>query len=382
MKILIACDSYKNCLSSTKIASVLKKTFNTLHPDWEIKTLSLADGGEGTVEALYYNLNSAELHKIDLPGPFGKIHEAHYIISDNGTTACIELANVCGIEIENRKDSMTASTYGLGLLLKHVTSMEKIRKIVIGIGGSASTDGGAGMLQGMGGRFFDADNNEIFEAIGGGDLKKICRCDMEIPLRLVKNKELVICSDVRNPLIGENGAAYIFAPQKGASPEQVYELDKNLKYFFEILKEQGYCRVCDNPGDGAAGGTGFALQEILGGKVCSGGEYLLKLANFTEYAAQANILITGEGKSDAQTLQGKLPYQAAKIAKQFKQCKVILLSGAITDAEVLLDSNYFDAVFSIASGPVSLEQAIAETEKNLQIYARNIAALFSKGADL
>ena len=382
MKILIACDSYKNCLSSTKIASVLKKTFNAIRPDWEIKTLSLADGGEGTVEAMYYNLNDAELHKIDLPGPFGKIHEAHYIISDNGSTACIELANVCGIEIENRKDAMTASTYGLGLLLKHVASMEKIRKIVIGIGGSASTDGGAGMLQGMGGRFFDADNNEIFEAIGGGDLKKICRCDMEIPLRLVKNKELVICSDVKNPLTGENGAAYIFAPQKGASPEQVYELDKNLKYFFEILKVHGYCRTCDNPADGAAGGTGFALQEILGGEVCSGGEYLLKLANFAEYAAQADILITGEGKSDAQTLQGKLPYQAAKTAKQFKQCKVILLSGAITDAEVLLDSNYFDAVFSIASGPVSLERAIAETEKNLQIYARNIASLYTKGSDL
>ena len=142
-----------------------------------------------------------------------------------------------------------------------------------------------------------------------------------------------------------------------------------------MLKEQGYCRSCDNPADGAAGGTGFALQEILHGKVCSGGEYLLKLANFAEYAAQADILITGEGKSDSQTLHGKLPYQAAKIAKQFKQCKVILLSGAVSDEEALLDSSFFDAVFSIASGPVSLEKAIADTEKNLAVYARNIAAL-------
>lgn len=375
MKILIACDSYKNCLSSTKIASILKNAFLKFRPSWEIKTLSLADGGEGTVEALYYNLLNAELKKIDLPGPFGKIHEAQYILAENGTVACIELANVCGIEIERRLDAMHASTYGLGLLLKHVASMDSVRKIVVGIGGSASTDGGAGLLQGMGGRFFDANNNEIFEAAGGIDLPKIARCDMEIPLRLLENKELIICSDVQNPLTGENGAAYIFGPQKGATPEQVIELDRNLRYFADLLKEQGYCRSCDNPADGAAGGTGFALQEILHGKVCSGGEYLLKLANFAEYAAQADILITGEGKSDSQTLHGKLPYQAAKIAKQFKQCKVILLSGAVSDEEALLDSNFFDAVFSIASGPVSLEKAIADTEKNLTVYARNIAAL-------
>ncbi len=375
MKILIACDSYKNCLSSTAIAAVLKKSFLNIRPDWEIKTLSLADGGEGTVEALYYNLPDAKLHKIDLPGPFGKIHEACYITCENDTAACIELANVCGIEIENRLDAMHASTYGLGLLLKHVCSLPDIRKIVVGIGGSASTDGGAGLLQGMGGRFFNADNEEIFETVNGGNLSKIVRCDMEIPLRLLDNKELVICSDVQNPLTGDNGAAYIFGPQKGASPEQVEILDRNLKYFAGLLKEQGYCRTCDNPGDGAAGGTGFALQEILHGKVCSGGEYLLKLANFAEYAAQADILITGEGKSDSQTLQGKLPYQAAKIAKQYKQCKTVLLSGAVADADILLDSNFFDAVFSISSGPGSLEKAIAETEKNLVIYARNIASL-------
>lgn len=377
MKILIACDSYKNCLSSTKIASVLKKTFNSVQPDWEIKTLSLADGGEGTVEALYYNISDAELKKIELPGPFGKLHEACYLICENGTTACIELANICGIELERRLDAMHASTFGLGLMIKHVASMDNIKKIIVGIGGSASTDGGAGMLQGMGGRFFNADNEEIFEAIGGGDLKKITRCDMELPLRLLENKELIICSDVRNPLLGENGAAYVFGPQKGASPDQVIELDKNLEYFYNLLKQEGYCRCCDSPGDGAAGGTGFALQEILHGKVCSGGEYLLNLANFSEYAAQADLLITGEGKSDAQTLQGKLPFQAANLAKNFKQCKVILLSGAVIDADILLDSNYFDAVFSIASGPCTLEKALSDTEKNLQIYARNIASLYS-----
>ena len=176
-------------------------------------------------------------------------------------------------------------------------------------------------------------------------------------------------------MTGTNGAAHIFAPQKGATPEQVLELDSNLEYFFNILKEQGFCHSCSNPGDGAAGGAGFALQEILHGKLCSGGEYLLELANFRQYAAQADLLITGEGKSDSQTLQGKLPFQAAKIAKDYPQCKVILLSGALQDENILLDSGYFDAVFSIASGPVSLEQAIADTEKNLKIYARNIAAI-------
>ena len=375
MKILIACDSYKNCLSSTKIAAVLKNEFNSIQPEWEIKTLSLADGGEGTVEALYYNMPDGELQKLTLPGPFGKMHEANYLLCENGTTACIELANVCGIEIEHRLDAMKASTLGLGIMLKHVCSMPQIKKIVVGIGGSASTDGGAGLIQGMGGRFFTADNDEIFEAAGGGDLKKIARCDLETPLRLLDGKELVICSDVQNPLTGQNGAAYIFAPQKGATPEQVVELDRNLEYFFNILKEQGYCQTCSRPGDGAAGGTGFALQELLHGKVCSGGEYLLELANFQKYAAQADILITGEGKSDAQTLQGKLPFQAAKIAKNFKQCKTVLLSGALFDENILLDSGYFDAIFSIASGPVSLEKALADTEKNLKVYARNIAAL-------
>lgn len=375
MKILIACDSYKNCLSSTQIASVLKQEFKSVHPDWEIKNLSLADGGEGTVEALYYNIQNSKLEKIRLPGPYGKIHEASYLLTENNTCACLELANVCGIEIEKRADAMHASTYGLGILLKHICSMPQIRKIVIGIGGSASTDGGAGLLQGMGGRFFDRNEDQIFEAIGGIDLPRIKRCDLEIPLRLLENKELIICSDVQNPLCGTNGAAYIFAPQKGASPEQVIELDRNLEYFFNILKEQGFCQSCSNPGDGAAGGTGFALQELLHGRICSGGEYLLELADFESYAAQADILITGEGRSDAQTLQGKLPFQAAKAAKKYPKCKIILLSGAVKDEAKLLDSGYFDAVFSISSGPCSLDDAIGNTEKNLKIYARNIAAL-------
>ncbi len=375
MKILIACDSYKNCLSSTKIAAILKAQFNAAHPHWEIKTLSLADGGEGTVEALYYNMPHSELKKSVLPGPFGRLHEANYLICENGTTACVELANVCGIEIEKRLDAMNASTYGLGLLLKEISSIPTVKKIIVGIGGSASTDGGAGLLQGMGARFFDCNNEEIFERACGRLLPKIKRCDLEIPLRLLEGKELFICSDVKNPLTGTNGAAHIFAPQKGATPEQVLELDSNLEYFFNILKEQGFCHSSSNPGDGAAGGAGFALQEILHGKLCSGGEYLLELANFRQYAAQADLLITGEGKSDSQTLQGKLPFQAAKIAKDYPQCKVILLSGALQEENVLLDSGYFDAVFSIASGPVSLEQAIADTEKNLKIYARNIAAL-------
>ncbi len=375
MKILIACDSYKNCLSSTRIAAVLKHTFNTIRPQWEIRTLSLADGGEGTVEALYYNMIGSELKKISLPGPFGKMHEASYLICENGSTACVELANVCGIEIEHRLDAMKASTYGLGLMLKHVASLENIKKIIVGIGGSASTDGGAGILQGLGARFFNAANGEIFGAVGGGDLMQIARCDMEIPLRLLENKELIICSDVQNPLLGEKGAANVFAPQKGASAEQVIELEKNLEHFFNMLRNQGLCSCCDKAADGAAGGSGFALQEILHGKVCSGGEYLLKLANFEKYAAQADILITGEGRSDSQTLHGKLPFQAAKLAKENGKSKVILLSGALLDEEILLDSGYFDAVFSIASGPVSLEQALADTEKNLKIYARNITSL-------
>ncbi len=375
MKILIACDSYKNCLSSTHIAAILKNEFNRVRPEWEIKTLSLADGGEGTVEALYYNIPGSRLEKLSVPGPFGKMHDANYLICENGTTACVELANACGIELEKRLDAMNASTLGLGILLKHICSNGNIRKIIVGIGGSASTDGGAGMLQGMGAGFFDADNNQIFGAIGGGTLPKIKRCDLEIPLRLLENRELIICSDVQNPLTGPNGAAYIFAPQKGASPQQVDELDRNLENFFLMLKEQGLCNTCSGKGDGAAGGTGFALRELLHGRICSGGEYLLKMANFAEYAAQADILITGEGRSDAQTLQGKLPYQAAKIARQFPSCRTILLSGAVKDEEKLLNSNIFDAVFSIASGPVTLEQALADTEKNLAVYARNIAAL-------
>lgn len=375
MKILIACDSYKNCLSSTRIASILKSELKTVRPNWEIKNLSLADGGEGTVEALYYNIHDGQLAKMQVPGPFGKMHEANYLICENGTCAYLELANVCGIEIEKRLDAMHASTYGLGLLLKAVCSMPQIKKIVVGIGGSASTDGGAGLLQGMGAVFFDRNNDQIFEAVGGIDLPRIKRCDLEVPLRLLANKELVICSDVQNPLCGTNGAAYVFAPQKGADQNQVAELDKNLEYFFNLLKEQGFCQSCSNPGDGAAGGTGFALQEVLHGKICSGGEYLLNLANFSRYAEQTDILITGEGRSDSQTLQGKLPFQAAKLAKQFKQCKVILLSGAVKDETELLDSGYFDAVFSISSGPCSLEDALNDTEKNLKIYARNIAAL-------
>ena len=155
MKVLIACDSYKNCISSTNIASILKKQFNSVRPDWEIKTLSLADGGEGTVEALYYNMPHSELKKITLPGPFGKLHEVNYLLCENGTAACIELANVCGIEVERKLDAMNASTFGLGLLLKEVSSLPDVKKIIVGIGGSASTDGGAGILQGMGARFFD-----------------------------------------------------------------------------------------------------------------------------------------------------------------------------------------------------------------------------------
>ena len=227
------------------------------------------------------------------------------------------------------------------------------------------------MLQGMGAIFFDSSNEQIFEAIGGIDLPRIKRCDMEIPLRLLNGRELIICSDVQNPLCGPDGAAYVFAPQKGATPEQLIELDRNLEYFFNLLKEQCFCQTCSNPGDGAAGGTGFALQEILHGKICSGGEYLLKLADFPRYAAQADILITGEGRSDMQTLQGKLPLIVARHARN-AGVPAILVSGSVALDSFDALSEEFAAVISLCHEPEELSAALTSAPENLRRIGRNI----------
>ncbi|MFJ5758997.1 glycerate kinase [Neobacillus sp. NPDC093182] len=355
MKILVAVDSLKGSLSSIEANKAIAEGLLKANPDFSVQSLPVADGGEGTVEALVYATGGQFVDSV-VTGPLGQPVRARYGILGDKMTAVIEVAEACGLPLlpKEERNPLLTTTYGVGQLI--LDAIEKgCRDFIIGLGGSATNDAGVGMLQALGYQFFTKAGELVGH--GGAALKEISRIDPAHVLEKVKAAKFRVACDVNNPLYGLNGAAYIYGPQKGATPEMVTELDEGLRNFANVVLEQQGTDLQSISGAGAAGGLGSAFAGFLEAELESGVELILELARFEEQLQGVDLVITGEGKLDGQTSMGKAPAGIALLAKQHR-IPVIALAGDITEGNPSLHESGITAYFTIVGGPISLEKAM------------------------
>lgn len=355
--IVIAIDSFKGSLSSIQAGNIVFNATKKIFPQSNIKIFPLADGGEGTVDALTEGLHGKIISSY-VTGPLGdKIQSRYgYLAQDN--IAIIEMADTAGLTLvpENKRNPLFTTTYGLGELILDAIH-NGCRKFIIGIGGSATNDCGLGMLSALGIKFFNKNHQPI--GIFGKDLQDIAFIDTSALNPLIKDCSFSIACDVTNPLYGENGCSHIYAPQKGATPDIVNQMDNNIKNFADLIKKQLGLTGANLAGAGAAGGLGFAFHTFLKAQLIPGIELILNTLHIQEFLKNADLLITGEGKIDLQTSMGKAPIGIAKLAKQLNpQIKVIAICGCATNNASSVNSQGIDAYFPIIQTPISLQKAM------------------------
>ena len=366
MKIIFAPDSYKGALRADKVAEALASGWHSVRPQDELICLPLSDGGEGMAQALAAAMGGNVIEIDTFDALMRPIKGRAVVIED---TAIVETAEANGLEklSKDELDPLMATTYGVGVMMKKLLDLG-CRKFIAGIGGSATVNGGAGMLQALGAKLFDRRGNELPPGAGGGILRHVAKVELSTLDERLKDTEISVACDVKNPLTGKEGAAEVFGPQKGATGEMVPALDENLHHWAELFDDEG-----NHPGDGAAGGLGFALRKILNGKLISGAELIIEKSGFISALHNADWVVTGEGCSDEQTAYGKLCSVVAAKAHAHG-VPVVLVSGALKGDTGALEK-VFDGCFSIAQGPVSLEKAIADTAVNLRRMGANLAHL-------
>lgn len=356
MKVLIALDSFKGSLSSEMAGNAAKEGVLRVFPDAEISVLSIADGGEGTTRAVC-SAAGGEIRQAMVQDPLGRSILAEYGVLPDGT-AVIEMAAASGITLVSPKERnpLYTSTYGTGQLIRAAIN-DGCRKFIIGIGGSATNDGGAGMLEALGFALLDERGRIIPRgAIGLSLLKRI---DREKAMPALGECEFNIACDVKNPLCGENGASAVFGPQKGASPEMVKDMDGWLKGYAGLCSELYGKDYSTHPGAGAAGGLGFAFLTFLDGRLRSGIELVTEAVSLEERVKDVDIILTGEGRLDGQSVMGKAPVGVASLAKRYGKT-VFALSGCVTDDARLLNDHGIDAFFPILKAPCSVMDAMNE----------------------
>jgi len=374
MKIVIAPDSFKDSLSAEKVADAIAAGLAEVLPHAHLVKCPMADGGEGTVEAIVAAGNG-QLRRNQVQGPLGEPVEAHWGWLPDSHTAIIEMAEASGLQLvaPAQRDACISSTYGTGELIRAALDAGA-RRIILAIGGSATNDAGAGALQALGLGLFDDQGNSL--ARGGLALAGVVRIDLTgLDPRLTAGR-FEIAADVNNPLCGEHGASAIFGPQKGASAEQVRLLDQALGHFADHCAQVLPKDVRDEPGSGAAGGLGFAAKAFFGAQFRPGVEVVAELVGLAEAVKDADLVITGEGRFDAQTLRGKTPFGVARIA-QANGVPVVVLAGTLGEGYQALYEHGINAAFAIASGPMTLQDACDRAGQLLTDRARDIARLLS-----
>ncbi len=364
-KIVIAPDSFKGTLSSLEVCNLVKKSLLEERDDLHIIEVPIADGGEGMTESFMCAFADSEKVELKAKSPLGREIDVYYAIV-SGDTAVIEMAMASGITIEKENDAMRASTYGTGQIIKDALD-KGIRKFILGIGGSATTDGGIGCTAALGGKFMGKDKESV--ALCGEGLGDIVSIDLsELDSRL-RDSEITVLCDVKNPLYGKNGAAYIFGPQKGASEKQVEILDSGLRNLADISAEYLEKDLSNLEGTGAAGGLGFALVAFLGGKLKGGIDHILDMLSFDEKVKDADLVITGEGKMDSQSLMGKLPFG---VAKRCAHTKVAAIVGLNVADEKLIDELGISQVVETNPLHLPFEQVKASAKEDLLRAAKKI----------
>ena len=376
MRIIVAPDSFKGSVSALGVAEAMERGIHAVFPAAEVIQVPIADGGEGTVEALVA-ATGGRLLQAAVKGPLGDPMHAHWGVSGDGTTAFIEMAAASGLPLvpKDQRDPRITSTYGTGELMKAALDAG-LRRLVVGIGGSATNDGGAGMARALGVRFFDAEGSDLPE--GGAALAQLARLDLSgLDPRLVEASLLVAC-DVDNPLCGPRGASAVYGPQKGATPDMVAELDAALAVFAGIATVATGRDIAEQPGAGAAGGLGAGMLFFTPASLRPGVAIVLETTGFEALVRGADLVITGEGRTDFQTAMGKAPVGVAAVAKRHG-VPVVCLSGGLGDGadEVLVHG--IDALGSVVPQPMTLEACMGQGPELIEAAAARTCRLLKVG---
>lgn len=375
MKVVVAIDSLKGSLSSVEAGMAIKEGILKAC-DAEVIVKPLADGGEGTLDVLLSGTGGRKI-QTEVTGPLGDKTVAYYGIIDGKKTAVIEIAQAAGIKLVpgDRLNPLYTTTYGVGEIIKDAI-MHGCRDFIVGIGGSATNDGGIGMLNALGYEFFDSEGNAVKPV--GNDLIKISGISTEKVLRELSECSFRVACDVNNPLFGPLGAARVYSPQKGATPEAVEILDEGLRNFSEVVKKITGKDTASYPGTGAAGGLGYAFLTFLNASLESGIKIIIDVTGLEDDIKDADFVITGEGKLDYQTAMGKAPIGIARLAKKYGR-KVIAFGGGVTEDAYKCNEEGIDAVFSILQLPMTVEEAMEyETaRKNLVATSYQVFRLIS-----
>lgn len=363
MKIIVAVDSFKGTLTSIEIASILKEYYEKL--DHEVISIPISDGGEGFLDAIQTFHNEQLIH-VKTMGPLQDETDASYIIHED--TAFLELSNVCGLNkiAKERLNPLETTTYGLGLLVKD--AIEKgAKKIVLGLGGSSTNDAGAGMMQALGVQFYHSDVL-ITEKMNGRLLKEVTSFETKDIESLIQGVSFKMASDVKNPLLGKSGSAFMYAGQKGANKAMKETLEDHMTHFAKVVENYFKESFKNEPASGAAGGFGFGARAFLNAKINSGIDYIIELLEIEDHIKNADLVIVGEGKLDQQTLFGKAPFGIAKIAKKYN--KKVIAIAAINDGKN--DKTLVDEIYAIVPKYTDEKTSLANPRESLKKMLKEI----------
>ncbi len=374
MKIIIAPDSFKGSLSALEAADAVETGIRRVYSDIDIIKIPMADGGEGTVQSLV-DATGGRIISVKALDPLCREVDSFYGILGDGKTAVIEMAAASGLTLlkEEERNPLITTTFGTGQLIKHALDMG-CRSIIMGIGGSATNDGGAGMAAALGVKLLDGEGRDI--GFGGGALKELVKIDRTGMDQRLAECVITAACDVSNPLTGKNGASYVFGPQKGANNDMVRLLDDNLEKYGIILEKAYGMPLRNVPGAGAAGGMGAGLLAFLNADLKKGIDIVIEATGLEEKLKSADLVITGEGMMDKQTVFGKTPYGVAQLAAKYK-VPVIAIAGGIGDGAEVLYDNGINSIFSIVDKPMTLREAIDNSRILLQNTAERIMRLFA-----
>lgn len=355
MKVVIAIDSLKGSLSSMEAGMAIKDGILAAKPDAEVIVKPLADGGEGTTDALIEGMNGERID-LTVTGPMHTPVDAYYGYLKDTNTAVMEMASAAGITLvpDSEKNPLLATSYGVGEMINDAIQ-RGCRNFIIGIGGSVTNDGGIGMLKALGVRFLDENGEDAGE--GGQALAKVARIDVSGMNPLLKECHIQVACDVNNPLCGENGSTYVYGPQKGVTEDMKKTLDEAMAHFAGVTSETLENDYMNTPGAGAAGGLGYAFLAYTGAALTPGIELILDAVGLEEELSGADVVVTGEGRLDFQTAMGKAPVGVARLAKKYN-AKVIAFAGSVTKEATACNNEGIDAFFPILRSVCTLAEAM------------------------
>ena len=369
MNIVITPDSFKECLTATEVAKNITKGILNVYPNAKINEIPISDGGEGLLESLVIPFGG-KIISVKVKDPLSRDIYSEYGILKDGKTAVIEMAKASGLELlkDKEKNPLITTTFGTGQLIKDALD-KGCKKLIIGLGGSATNDGGSGMAKALGIKFFNARNEELKP--GGGNLGSLNNIDLSGIDKRIKDCEIVVACDVTNPLTGPNGASYVYGAQKGGSQETLDVLDQNLKNYANIIKAAINKDIESIAGAGAAGGTGAGLLAFLNAKLVNGIELILETLQLEAHIKKADLIITGEGKIDSQTLHGKTVAGIARMAKKH-HVPVIVITGKIGEDIDPIYNMGVNAIYSIVNQPMELSTALKNADILIRSCTENI----------